>query len=179
MPKYVALIRGIGPGDPRKTNEQLKGVLESLGFFNVMSVIASGNIVFQSDNTSTDELEAKIEAAWPKLLGFEATTLVRSQQQLQEIIDASYFEGFTHSNESYLLITLLKHPQKPNFDIPFQPPGKPYKIVGYAHGVLFTITNNTIIKTSDLMSWLEKQFGKDITSRTPLTIQRILRKMEA
>jgi hypothetical protein len=27
------------------------------------------------------------------------------------------------------------------------------------------------------MTWLEKQFGKDITSRTPLTIQRILKRM--
>lgn len=179
MTKYVALIRGIGPGDPQKTNEKLRGVLESLGFTNVRSVISSGNIIFQSDNPSVDDLEHQIEAAWPRLLGFEAMTIVRSQKQLQTIVDADYFMGLTHSSETYLLVTLLKHPEKPKFDLPFQPPGKTYTVVGYAHGALFTITNNTFVKTTDLMAWLEKQFGKDITSRTPLTIGRILKKMDA
>ena len=177
MTKYVALIRGIGPGDPGKTNEKLRGVLESLGFSSVESVISSGNIIFESNEHSVRKLEEAIEAAWPKQLGFQATTIVKSQTQLQELLDADPFNGTAHSNSSYLLVTFLKRPTRPNFSLPYQPPGKPYKVVEYADGVLFTITDNTVIKTTDLMAWLEKQFGKDITSRTPMTIQRILKRM--
>ena len=43
---------------------------------------------------------------------------------------------------------------------------------------LFTVTDNTVVKTTDLMTWLEKEFGKEITSRTWLTIHRILKKMQ-
>lgn len=178
MTKYVALIRGIGPGDPQKTNEKLRGVLETLGFSNVQSVISSGNIIFESDEDDVYKLENLIETAWPELLGFQATTIVRSQSQLQKILDTDPFEGAAHSNSSYLLVTFFKRSTQPNFDLPFQPPGKPYKVVGYANNTLYTITDNTVIKTTDLMTWLEKQFGKDITSRTPLTIQRILKKMD-
>lgn len=177
MPKYVALIRGIGPGDPNKTNEKLRGALESLGFLDVASVISSGNIVFSSENTNSEELETIIEAAWPKLLGFRATTIIRSQKQLEALLATSYFAGATHSEGSYLLITMLKHPQEPHFETPYQPPGKSYVIVGNTEDSVFSITDNTVIKTSDLMTWLEKQFSKDITSRTPLTIQRILKRM--
>lgn len=179
MTKYVALIRGIGPGDPQKTNEKLRGVLETLGLSDVKSVISSGNIIFESAEEDGNKLEEMIEAAWPKQLGFKATTIVRSRPQLQKILEADPFNGAQHSESSYLLVTFFKQPQKPDFDLPYQPPGKPYKIVGYTDNVLFSITDNTIMKTTDLMTWLEKQFSKDITSRTPLTIQRIIKKMDA
>jgi uncharacterized protein (DUF1697 family) len=177
MTKYVAMIRGIGPGDPRKTNEKLRGVLESLDFSSVESVISSGNIIFESSESIAQKLEQMIEAAWPRQLGFRATTVVRSQQQLQEILNTDPFDGATHSDSSYLLVTFFQRPTKPDFDLPFQPAGKSYKVVGYAHNALYTITDNTAVKTTDLMTWLEKQFGRDITSRTPLTIQRILKRM--
>lgn len=179
MAKYVALIRGIGPGDPQKTNEKLRGVLETLGFTNVQSVISSGNVIFESSETDVNKLENMIEVAWPKLLGFQATTIVRSQAQLQKILDSDPFDGTAHTPSTYLLVTFCKRPAKPPFNIPFQPPGKPYTIVGYTNGIVFSVTDNAIIKTSDLMTWLEKQFGKDITSRTPLTLQRIIKRMDA
>lgn len=175
--KYVALIRGIGPGDPRKTNDKLRGVLESLGFSNVRSVISSGNIIFESDETDPHKLEEVIEAAWPELLGFQATTIVKSETELQKILDTDPFNGALHGNSSYLLVTFFRRPTTSSFSLPFQPQGKPYKVIGYADNTLFTVTDNTIVKTTDLMAWLERQFGKDITSRTPLTIQRILKKM--
>lgn len=179
MIKYVALIRGIGPGDPRKTNEKLCGALKSLGFSNVRSVISSGNVIFESEESNVNKLENDIESAWPELLGFTATTIVRSESQLQKILDSDPFDGRAHTESSYLLVTFFKRPTKPNFDMPYQPEGKPYNIVGYDKGVLFSVTDNTIVKTTDLMTWLEKQFSKDITSRTPLTIQRILKRMSS
>lgn len=179
MHSYAALIRGIGPGDPNKTNEKLRSVLESLGFSNVRSVISSGNIIFESSESSTSTLEAMIEAAWPVQLGFQATTIVRSQAELQQLLDMPFFAGMTHSQQSYLLISFLKRPAQPNFTPPYQPPGKPYVVLGATPDVLFTTTDNTVMKTTDLMTWLEKQFGKGITSRTPLTIARIVQRMSA
>ena len=179
MTKYVALIRGIGPGDPQKTNQKLRGVLETLGFTNVQSVISSGNVIFESNEQDVHKLEQRIEAAWPEMLGFSATTFVRSQSQLQEILDTDPFKGAVHSPSSYLLVTFVRRPIDPDFTLPYQVPDKPYKVVGYMSNVLFTITDNTVVKTTDLMTWLEKQFGKDITSRAPLTIQRILKRMDA
>lgn len=177
--KYVALVRGIGPGDPRKTNEKLRGVLEGLGFTGVQSVISSGNIIFESPEADVSKLERTVEAAWPKMLGFEATTIIRSLAQLQKILSTSFFDSMTHSEGSYLLLTFFKKPTKVEFQLPYQVPEKPYKIMGFSDNVLFTVTDNSINKTTDLMSWLEKQFGKEITSRTPLTIQRIVKKMES
>lgn len=177
MTTYAALVRGIGPGDPQKTNEKLRGALETLGFTNVKSVISSGNLIFDSDETDVHVLEDLIEDAWPNLLGFEATTIVRSKEQLQHIVGLDHFHGLEHGTASYLLVTFFKQPITPPFDLPFTPPGKPYKVIAYDDGVLFTVTDNTIVKTTDLMTWIEKQFTKNVTSRTPLTIERVIKKM--
>lgn len=177
MAKYVALIRGIGPGDPRMTNDKLRGVFEALGFTDVQSVISSGNIIFTSEIRSTSKLEAMIETAWPKMLGFERSTIVRSEQQLRALVDANMFADMTHGKSSYLLVTFFKHPTTVDFELPYQPSGKPYQLVACTSDSLCSVTDNTVAKTPDLMGWLEKQFGKEITSRTPLTVERILKKM--
>ena len=177
MTKYVALIRGIGPADPRMTNDKLRGVFEALGFTDVQSVISSGNIIFTSAIRSTEKLEAMIEAAWPKMLGFERSTIVKSEQQLRALLDANMFGELTHGKSSYLLVTFFKRPTTVNFELPYQRPGKPYRLVSCGNNTLCSVTEYASASTSDLMIWLEKQFGKEITSRTPLTIERILKKM--
>src|SRR3954464_9558314 len=115
MFKYAALIRGIGPGDPKKSNESLRSVFESLGFQNVRSVISSGNLIFESSERNTDKLERIIESAWTEQLGFEAPTIIRSQDQLQKILESDPFSGVTHSDTSYQLITFCKRPVKLQF----------------------------------------------------------------
>jgi len=124
-------------------------------------------------------MEAKLEAAWPKLLGFKSTTLVRSTEQLQRLVEADPYKGLTHSPGTYLLVTFFKKPTKVSFKLPHQPEGKPYKLLSVVDNTLFTVGNNVAVPTTDLMSWLEKQFGKEISSRTWLTVHRILKKMSA
>lgn len=170
--KYVALLRGIGPSNPNMHGAKLRGVLEELGFNNVAPVISSGNVIFESDSTDISKLEEMIQAAWPEKLGFNSTTIIRSQEQLRALVAKDPFNGAVHSRESYLLVTFFKHPPEaslisnPNF---------------YSEqniNALCSILDTTAAKTPDFMAKLEKQFSKDITSRTWLTIQRILTKME-
>lgn len=158
--------------------KKLCGVLEELGFTNVQGVISSGNVIFESDLQNIKALEDKIEKAWPEKLNFNSTTIIRSQKQLQDLVDKDPFKGLEHGPKSYLMATFFKVPIKINFRLPYQPPSKPYKLLGASDGVLFTVTDNTVLQTTDLMTWLEKQFGKEITSRTWKTVGRILSKME-
>lgn len=175
--KYVALLRGIGPGNPNMRNEKLRKVCENLGFQNVQSVISSGNLVFESDRADTKQMEAELETGWLDQLGFESMTIIRSQPQIQKLIKSDPFAGKTHSPASYLLTTFCKQPVKVSFGLPYQPASKTYQVIAATNNALFTVTDNTMVKTTDLMSWLEKEFGKQITSRTWKTVERIFQKM--
>jgi uncharacterized protein (DUF1697 family) len=154
--RYVALLRGIMPMNPNMKGERLKSVFEGLGFKNVHPVIASGNIVFDSPSRSSKALEAKIEAALPKKLGFNSTTIVRSEAELKALVVKNPFKGVKDEKPNYLLVTFFKN-RRPE---------------------LCTVIKLTEGKTPDFMSKVEREHGKAITSRTWKTVARILKKMD-
>lgn len=178
MIKYVALLRGIGPSNSNMHQHKLEGVIESLGHKRAQGVISSGNVVFETDRKDIATMEKQLEAAWVAKLGFTSTTIIRSQQQLKKLVAADPFAGLSHGPSSYLLVTFFKRPVKMNLKLPHQPAGKTYRLLSMINNTLFTSTDNTKVPTTDLMTWLERQFGKDITSRTWLSVGRILNKME-
>lgn len=175
--KYAALLRGIGPGNPNMQNVKLRSVFEGLGFKKVQSVISSGNIIFETGRTDVKAMEAELEAACESQLNFTSTTIIRSSPQLRKLLNLQPFAGLTHSPSSYLLVTFGKQPFEVPFALPYQPPRKTYTLLGATRSELFTVTDNTAVKTTDLMTWLEKQFGKQITSRTWKTMERVVARM--
>jgi uncharacterized protein (DUF1697 family) len=169
--KYVALLRGIGPSNPNMHGAKLKMAAESAGFKNVQTLLASGNVIFESDIKDRSKIEQILEKTWPDKLGFNSMTIVRSQDQLEALVDANPYKGVAHSRDSYQLVTFFK--QKPA-----APPSKPnFYDINEVNALCNTI-DATRDKTPDFMVSLDKHFGKDqITSRTWLTIQRIFSKM--
>ena len=89
--KYVALIRGVGPANPSQSNKNLKNVCEELGYRDVETVISSGNVIFETDSNDKDALGRELENAWREELGFESTTIVRSQQDLKRLVELKPF----------------------------------------------------------------------------------------
>jgi uncharacterized protein (DUF1697 family) len=170
--KYVALLRGIGPANPNMHQAKLCGVLEELGFSNVKGVISSGNVVFESNIKDGKKLEDIIEKAWPEKLGFNSTTIIRSQRQLQSLADLDPYNGVPHSRETYQLVTFFKNPPRS-----MELPGDGFFGVNSVNALCTTL-DVTTSKTPDFMAKLERAHGKEITSRTWKTVQRILQKME-
>ncbi|MFI6168005.1 DUF1697 domain-containing protein [Nocardia sp. NPDC051052] len=179
MTRYAALLRGIAPSNPNMSNEKLRGVFEKLGFEQVASVLASGNIVFQSADTDVGDLEDRIQQALNAELGIAGGTIIRSYEELQALLDTDPFPGLTHGRGTYLIATFLKDREKVARKLPDQPDPLA-RVVGYdkqCGTYLAVIDNSEPGKTPDFMSWLEKTHGKNITTRTWLTVQRIVKKM--
>jgi len=152
---YVALLRGIMPMNPNMKGERLKKVFESLGFEDVATVIASGNVVFSSHSKNATALEAKIEKALPEQLGFKSTTIIRSREELERLVKKNPFKGIKDEKPNYLIVTFFKD----------------------RRNELSTVVNLTGGGTPDFMRSLEKEHGKEMTTRTWKTVGRILKKM--
>jgi uncharacterized protein (DUF1697 family) len=91
MTKYVAFLRAINVGGHTVKMDYLRSLFESLGFSNVETFIASGNVIFDSTSKSTRALEKKIESCLAKALGYEVLTFVRSGSELAAIADYKAF----------------------------------------------------------------------------------------
>jgi uncharacterized protein (DUF1697 family) len=177
MTKYVALLRGIAPLNPNMRNDKLRGVFEKLGFSNVKTVISSGNVIFESSSRRVRELEERIENAFPEELGFNSTTIIRSQKQIQQLVDNDPFQGMEHSQTSNLNVTFLKKKRKIDIKFPYKVDNRDYTLLEMHDGAICSVIDLTSAKTPDLMLWLEKRFGKEITTRTWKTVERILKAM--
>jgi uncharacterized protein (DUF1697 family) len=179
MTKYVAMLRGVGPSNPNMTKGKFKVFFEELGFKNVQVILGSGNIIFETSSTDADNLAIKIEEGLPIKLGFKRSVIIRSQHELQNLMNLDPFKGIeqNHNKQLYLLITFFRRPQTISLKLPFKPENKPYTLLGEFDNSVYGSVDLSSAKTPDYMSWLEKQFGKEITSRTPKTIRLILSKM--
>lgn len=86
MTRYVAFLRGINLGNRRLKMDQLRARLEELGLGNVVTYIASGNVVFDEDEADPAELERRIERHLQETLGYPVDTFVRELAALERIV---------------------------------------------------------------------------------------------
>jgi uncharacterized protein (DUF1697 family) len=177
--EYAALLRGIGPSNPNMRNEKLRGVFQKLGFQNVQTVISSGNVLFESPSKDVKALEAAIQEAIQRQLGFTSTTIIRSHNQLRRLVGKNLFGDIEDTPTTRLNVTFLKERRRTNLQIPYRAENKGYTVVGMQGREVFSVVDLTGATTPDLMAWLEKQFGKAITTRTWKTVGKILNRLES
>jgi len=104
MSTYLVLLRGINVGGKNKVPmADLRECLEELGFSDVSTYIASGNVILDSDKRA-DEVAAQIEAALPARFRLDSElirVLVLSHDQLRAVVDDKP-AGFGEQPDTYL-----------------------------------------------------------------------------
>lgn len=93
MPRYVAFLRAINVGGRVVAMSTLKKEFEKLGFSDVDTFIASGNVIFRSKSTSPATLERRIEAALEKALGYQVSTFLRTDAEVLAIAEHEAFSS--------------------------------------------------------------------------------------
>jgi uncharacterized protein (DUF1697 family) len=91
VPRYVAFLRAINVGGRVVKMEQLRALFDSMKFKRVETLIASGNVLFDTRDDDADALEKRIETHLQRSLGYEVLTFVRSPT---EIAAAATFDPF-------------------------------------------------------------------------------------
>lgn len=155
MTTYAAFLRGIYPSNPNMRNRKLKGVFESLGFENVRTLLSSGNVIFESSFKNAAALETKIEKALEKSLKIKSRAFIRSRAELERLIKKAPFKGASHSSTTYLIVTFIRTGPRE----------------------IFNSIDITHSDGSAFMRHIEKQYGKDVTTRTWKTVGSVVGKM--
>ena len=92
MPRYVAFLRAINVGGHNTVRmDFLRRLFEALGFSNVETFIASGNIVFETTSKSAQVLVLEIEKRLREALGYEVATFIRTDAELAAIANYKPF----------------------------------------------------------------------------------------
>ena len=167
MPRYVALLRGVSPMNLKMP--ALKQCLESAGFTDVKTVLASGNAVFNARAASEAPLERKVEKAMQAQLGHTFYTIVRPLELLRELLEADPYTAYRLPADAKRVVTFLREPSKAKLSLPLE-----------LDGARILTTRGREILTAYVpsprgpvfMTLIEKTFGKNVTTRTWETVRK-------
>lgn len=103
--RYVAFLRAVNVGGRVVKMDTLRRLLEAAGLSNVSTLIASGNVLFESGR-SPEPLETLIEKTLRAGLGYEVVTMVRSAGEVASVV--SHVEKTIRRDGAILYVGFLK-----------------------------------------------------------------------
>lgn len=176
MTKCAAFLRGINVGGRKPVKmEDLKKAFAALGLRNIETVLASGNVLFDTEEPRADALVKNIEEKLKLVFGHEIGVLLRSVEELQDLAGHNPFKKIKVTPQTRLYVTFLSQKPKARLKIPHESSRKDFRILRVSdREVCSVLTLSPSWGTTDLMAVLEKEFGKKITTRNWNTITRML-----
>ncbi|MET3460039.1 DUF1697 domain-containing protein [Variovorax atrisoli] len=100
--RHVALLRGVNVNGITIKSAELKALFVELGFAAVRTVLASGNVLFDTDESGA-ALRTRIEQALRKRFGYDAWIVLLTQKTLAEIAAAYPFERIDDERHPYIV----------------------------------------------------------------------------
>jgi uncharacterized protein (DUF1697 family) len=92
--RYVAFLRGINLGNRRVKSPELIAHFEAMGFEDVATFRASGNVVFVDPGGDTEaKVGARVEAGLEEALGYDVAVFLRSAKEVAAIAARDPFDA--------------------------------------------------------------------------------------
>jgi uncharacterized protein (DUF1697 family) len=140
---FVALLRGINVAGHFVKKEKLQEAFNSLGFKNVSTFKQSGNVIFETAANNPEGLKNKIEAKLRSMLGYDVTVLLRTMEQLKDIVDLKPFEGQNREGSSFLVTILPAAVDKFPFQLPMTIPKSTAQVISARAAEIFIVTHGS------------------------------------
>jgi uncharacterized protein (DUF1697 family) len=172
MDQYVALLRGINVGGHQVPMSALKKTLEGMGCQNLKTILASGNVVFEAKKENLSSLSKKLETTLAKTFGFSIPVFLRTKRDIEKLVKSEPFKGIKVTPETRLYVTFLSEKSK-STKIP-KLPSKAFQILSVTDAAVCSVLRlSPEVGTIDLMGALEREFGKNVTTRNWNTVTKI------
>src|SRR3954470_24420618 len=102
MARLVALLRGINLGSKRRVAmADLRALLEELGYEDVRTVLASGNVVMTGPKAKARE---RLQGARAERLRKDIRAVIRTMDELRAVVKADPFEDQADNPTRYFVV---------------------------------------------------------------------------
>jgi len=167
-------LRGVNVGGHKKiAMAALKSAFESMGFRNVKTILASGNVVFEVPDRDP-HLGQTVGRGLEKAFGFPVKVVLRTVRELRILVASDPFKGAPSGPDIKFYVTFFatRTPGRSRLRVPASAKG--VRIIRVTPGEIFsTVTLSPGVGTPDLMAHLDKALGDASTTRNWNTIIKI------
>ena len=176
--RYVAFLRGINVGGHHKVPmAQLRKELEKLDFENIVTLLNSGNVIFDTITNDLEDLEKTTSEHLEKTFGFPVPTIIRTSKTIYQLFNVAPFQDVKVTKDIRLYVSFLQKDIKIDLQLPWTSDDNSYKIISKSDKTILSILDLSVSKTPKGMGALERYFGTNITTRNWKTIARIVNKL--
>lgn len=173
MARYAAFLRGVNVGAINIKMADLRKTFEDLGFDAVRSLLASGNVLFESKRTDRAQLKEDIEKGLNAAFGYEAWIILLDVDTVAQIIDSYPFDP---EHEGWQPYVVLSSDAKILADLlALQPDLDPsLERIADGHGVLYweVERGQTLLSTFGKATG-NKKYKSSTTTRNLRTLQKM------
>lgn len=171
--RYVALLRAINVGGRTVKMDALRAIFEKkLGFANVSTFIASGNVIFESPG-EPEALEERIEAALRSALGYEVTTFLRTPAELAAIAKYKAFDAKTIASSHALYIAFMASQPTADARRALLAMATDNDLLNVHGRELYWLRRKHDTKSPFSGATIEKSSGKPATARNITTVRKL------
>ncbi|MDO5688895.1 MAG: DUF1697 domain-containing protein [Tissierellia bacterium] len=176
MNLYAVLLRGINTGGMKLNMEELKDLARQLGYQNPQTILATGNLLLQTEE-SVAEVQEKIEAKLAEHMGKPVHCLVRTLEELEQILRESdlEIEGYHH----YILFVkepLMEELAQLHQDYKWD---SNEQIFANFQDIHWIVAKGNTLQGFGSKVLGSKKFKERLTSRNIATVKKIVTKLSA
>ena len=156
--------------------DELRRLFEGMGFSQVETFIASGNVIFETTATEPRELEQKIERSLHTALGYAVATFIRSTHEMVEIARYAPFDDpglAAAAAASTLYIAFLANPPGEPAMQKLQSLASPVNQFHAAGREIYWLCRTRFSDSGFSGAQLEKALGIPATIRNSSTVKKI------
>lgn len=177
--QYVAFLRGINVGGHHKIPmAELRNIMGEMGFSGVVTLLNSGNVIFDSPANSVEKLEKLISEKIENFFGFPVPVIVSEARTIFQLYHDTPFQDEKATDDIRFYISFLKKNTQTELKLPWTSADTSFKIIKQKEKTILSILDLGISKTPEAMKILEKYYGSDLTTRNWKTIERIVKKLK-
>jgi uncharacterized protein (DUF1697 family) len=174
--KYVVLLRGVNVGGKSKISmSDLKDVFEKASYTHVKTYINSGNIIFETTETSTQKLTQDIENLLSKNFS-PIDTVVLSDIDIRNVL--KHVPSSWKSNDVRKYIAFVRNSITPQDVIAVANVKENVDAIDAGPGVVYMTTKSSGLTKSSFPKLAAKPIYKQITIRNYNTVQKLAELME-
>ena len=108
MPRCIAFLRALNVGGHTVKMNHLKLMFESLGYANVETFIASGNVIFTTKSAPGPAMATKIEKKLLHELGYDVETFIRTDAEVASLAERVVFSAAEIASSHSTYVGLLR-----------------------------------------------------------------------
>lgn len=176
--RYVALLRGINVGGNNSIKmDALKAAFEKSGYSNVRTLIASGNVIFESSEKNQEQMAKMLEEMVLKTFKVTSRVLVLSHKEMKDVL-ADIPASWKKENDLRMYVCFIF----PTMAVKEAAKEVPIKdgvdVLDVGERVLYMSTKMSGITKSGLSKMIGTKMYKEMTMRNFNTTKKIVLLME-